>query len=701
MVDKRIIIGVVTVVLIAIALGVGLGVDWGGDKPAEDTSNASPVIIGTSKFVQITKADMEDEGGGSIRSRFSYTISEPGVPFIAIHFSSFDFNRECTMELTDKDNFLVVSYTDQGRKNRGDFWARHVEGDTLNILVYCVRAAGDNKSNFVIDEIVTGNPDDAVLEALEEPNQRTQPSRRLGAEELFPLDSDRHRNLSLCGNDDGKNAVCFQESHPDEYNLARAVSRLKIAGKGTCTGWLVGPNNLLFTNMHCIETQGDVDKTDFQFMAEGAKCSDSKTKTNGYDVYDGIEIVAKSYEKDYALVRLNGDPAAKYGYFEIDERKAVKGQTIYIPGHPLGRAKQFALNDSHPTSGGTDGRCAVLDVGKDSCGYSIKYQSIQYTCDTHGGNSGSPVVAIDSLKVIGLHHCGALNCDLGNLAVPFEGAGILADVKDLIGAPAPLTPAPTTSPPTAAPKTPPPTTPKPTPGPPTTSEPTQNPTVEGTLKCFAPKMKIQIQLDNFAKETRWELWQTDPPQIISQGGNYDNNALIEEEHCLADDGVHYLKFFDEFGDGFCCGKGFGFYKVWYNNQLLYHNNGETGKETQVEISPQQVCLDVFIHLTIETDKFGVETTWELQDSSGAMVATGGPYPGRFRFVEESICATDFGTYTFTMKDSFGDGMCCTAGNGGFKLFRDNQLKIDSDGQFKYFIRYEVPSIGDAVVVGGS
>lgn len=240
---------------------------------------------------------------------------------------------------------------------------------------------------------------------------------------------------------------------------------------------------------------------------------------------------------------------------EIDDRRAVPGETIYIPGHPMGRAKQFAIEDTWPTSGGSGGRCAVLDVGNDSCGYSNAYESIQYTCDTLGGNSGSPVIAVDTMKVIGLHHCGHLNCDLGNLAVPFESGGIYVDIRDLIDAPAPQTSSPTTSPPTQAPRTPAPVTPAPTDGPPSTSPPTQNPTVEGTLRCFAPKMRIQIQLDDFAEETRWELWQTDPPQIISQGGNYKNNELIEEEHCLADDGVHYLKFFDDFGDGFCCGKG--------------------------------------------------------------------------------------------------------------------------------------------------
>ncbi|KAL3940443.1 MAG: hypothetical protein SGBAC_005027 [Bacillariaceae sp.] len=703
MVNKTVIIAVVVIAVIAIGLGVGLGVDWSGDSDSETSTNLASVI-GESVSVRITKDDMTDEGGGSVRSKFTFTISEPGASYISIHFASFDFNRECTMELTDKNDYLIASYTDQGRRNRSSFWAHHAEGDTLNILVYCVRAAGDNKRDFVIDEMVKGFPDSVLLDAtLNEPDQRSaNPSRKLRAEELFPLDSERHRGLSLCGDDDGKNAICFKDSHPNEYNMARAVSRLRITGKGTCTGWLVGPNNLLLTNMHCIASQEDIDNTDFQFMAEGDDCNGSKTATAGYDVYEGVELVANSFQKDYALIRLAGDPVTKYGYMEIDDRRAVPGETIYIPGHPMGRAKQFAIEDTWPTSGGTGGRCAVLDVGNDSCGYSNAYESIQYTCDTLGGNSGSPVIAVDTMKVIGLHHCGHLNCDLGNLAVPFERGGIYVDIRDLIDAPAPQTSSPTTSPPTQAPRTPAPVTPAPTDGPPSTSPPTQNPTVEGTLRCFAPKMRIQIQLDDYAEETRWELWQTDPPQIVSQGGNYENNELIEEEHCLADDGVHYLKFFDDFGDGFCCGKGFGYYKVWYNNQLLYHNNGETKAETEVEISPQMVCLDVFFHLTLETDRFGVETTWELTDDANNVVGKGGPYPGEFRFVEESICATSFGSYTFTMNDSFGDGMCCAGGQGGgFKLYRDNELKIDNDGQFNYFIRYDVPSVGSAQIIAGS
>lgn len=315
MANRKVIIGVVTVILIAIGVGVGVAVSGGNifqifDQP----SNATPVITGTSQSVSITQDNLKDEGGGSVRTKFTYTIQRPGVPYIAIHFAKFDFSRECTMELSDQHHLLVVEYTDKGKKNLGKFWARHVEGEKLHILVYCLRGAGDNKAIFEIDEIVYGLTDNDMLMELEEPSQREEPSRRqLRAEELFPFDSNRHRSLTLCGEDDGKNAICYKDSHPDEYNVARAVARLQITGKGTCTGWLVGPNNLLFTNNHCIESQADVDNTDFQFMAEGTSCSASKTSTGRFDVYDGGELVTNSFSKDYALVRLSGDPVTKYG----------------------------------------------------------------------------------------------------------------------------------------------------------------------------------------------------------------------------------------------------------------------------------------------------------------------------------------------------------------------------------------------------
>jgi hypothetical protein len=150
--------------------------------------------------------------------------------------------------------------------------------------------------------------------------------------------------------------------------------------------------------------------------------------------------------------------------------------------------------------------------------------------------------------------------------------------------------------------------------------------------------------------------------------------------------------------------GFGYYKVWYNEWLIYHSNGEIGSEIEVEISPEQVCQGIPMQLTIETDTFGLETEWELKDASGTVVQTGGPYTGgSSSLIEEQLCVYDiFGTYTFTMRDTFGDGLCCNAGAGGsFKLARDGEEKFASNGEFDYFITYSIPPTGLGQIIDGS
>ena len=72
-----------------------------------------------------------------------------------------------------------------------------------------------------------------------------------------------------------------------------------------------------------------------------------------------------------------------------------------------------------------------------------------------------------------------------------------------------------------------------------------------------------------------------------------------------------------------------------------------------------VCLD----LQIVADNYPGENTYALVNSAGATVLSGGISAGVNQF---SICVAP-GDYTFTMFDSFGDGMCCTYGNGSYTL----------------------------------
>ena len=97
-----------------------------------------------------------------------------------------------------------------------------------------------------------------------------------------------------------------------------------------------------------------------------------------------------------------------YRFLELDNRRANIDEQIYIPQHPNGRPKEISIFDSDQLGGD-------YKVG----GYSIACSpnDMQYTCDTEGGSSGSPVISKDTQKVVALHHCGGLFC-IGNFGAP-------------------------------------------------------------------------------------------------------------------------------------------------------------------------------------------------------------------------------------------------------------------------------------------
>lgn len=81
------------------------------------------------------------------------------------------------------------------------------------------------------------------------------------------------------------------------------------------------------------------------------------------------------------------------------------------------------------------------------------------------------------------------------------------------------------------------------------------------------------------------------------------------------------------------------------------------------------CASGDIILSITFDNFPQETSWELTNSGGTVVAsesysTANPDGST---VTETISGLSAGNYTFTISDSIGDGICCSFGNGSYTL----------------------------------
>ncbi len=117
--------------------------------------------------------------------------------------------------------------------------------------------------------------------------------------------------------------------------------------------------------------------------------------------------------------------------------------------------------------------------------------------------------------------------------------------------------------------------------------------------------------------------------------------------------------------------------------------------------------EVFL-LKIRTDAFGEETYWELRNAAGQVLRRGGNQavgpqgggrgvtpnggPGAYGSnvtIHDTLYLPEPGCYSLYFVDAYGDGMCCTHGQGYFQLFRllpnssDLVLSGGSFGAYEY------------------
>lgn len=104
---------------------------------------------------------------------------------------------------------------------------------------------------------------------------------------------------------------------------------------------------------------------------------------------------------------------------------------------------------------------------------------------------------------------------------------------------------------------------------------------------------------------------------------------------------------------------------------------------ETEVDGDVTTLKVFII----QDQFGSQTTWDIINSAGEVVASGGPYPNlpsagtaanpdNLNNIPTDEC------YLFRIYDSANNGICCTYGEGKYYIKDANNNKIvDGDGQF--------------------
>ena len=216
--------------------------------------------------------------------------------------------------------------------------------------------------------------------------------------------------------------------------------------------------------------------------------------------------------------------------------------------------------------------------------------------------------------------------------------------------------------------------------------------------CVATQ--INLTTDNYGSETSWNITDSTGTEVAS-GNGYGNNQSATEDLCLNAD-TYTFTINDSYGDGICCSYGNGAYSVLVDGSEVASGaqftsaeataftvedtsggstgDGSTGDGSTDDGSTGSSCAATAGTLTLITDNYGSETSWNITNSSGTEVISGNGYSSNQTYSED-ICLDD-DTYSFTILDSYGDGICCSTGNGSYSLSIDATV-VASGANFTY------------------
>lgn len=96
-------------------------------------------------------------------------------------------------------------------------------------------------------------------------------------------------------------------------------------------------------------------------------------------------------------------------------------------------------------------------------------------------------------------------------------------------------------------------------------------------------------------------------------------------------------------------------------------NGDVSASSDVTITE-----GIILEIVITQDNYPQETSWDVVDEFGVTVGSGDVNGG-------TVCLAD-NCHTFTIYDTFGDGICCGYGNGSYSVLLDG-VEIATGGEF--------------------
>ncbi|TVR84484.1 MAG: hypothetical protein EA409_00845, partial [Saprospirales bacterium] len=121
------------------------------------------------------------------------------------------------------------------------------------------------------------------------------------------------------------------------------------------------------------------------------------------------------------------------------------------------------------------------------------------------------------------------------------------------------------------------------------------------------------------------------------------------------------------------------------NELLVYTSRPNGEEDENNSNDSlfyefnRASKELFVMIVL--DNYPGETSWNVVNDQDEVIASGGPYGGLSPgdTILESFCVLQDNCYTFTIFDTWGDGICCDWGDGSYMVIDVQTQEIYASG----------------------
>ncbi len=449
------------------------------------------------------------------------------------------------------------------------------------------------------------------------------------------------------------NVVC-PEGDPWRCDIS-SVAIIVVSGSGMCTGTVLNNHAqdqrpLFLSANHCGT---NVTNWVFRFNWESPTCTPTQNGPTTQSV-SGATWLANSAGSDFCLMELSSSIPASYNvYYAGWDASGVTPSNTTVIHHPSGDVKKISFDQDAPVQ---------ASWSSAQCWKILNYED----GTTEPGSSGSGLWDQDH-HLIGQLYGGSASCSsitedyYGRLSVSWDGGG-----------------SPTTR-------------------------------VKDYLDPNNTGIKVLDGLGTGSCAGVVYDYDASIPSIDGLSANYCNESAVTPTATLKNNGSVTLTQADIMYD-FNNGQSTGtipwtgslasgaittvnlpsFNLVAGVNTLVVtssspNGNADMNTGNDSETSNFNAVLNgVNVSIDIIQDQYGSETTWEINDGTNVLY-TGGPFSdGNDQQLEAADVCLEIGEcYNFVIYDVFGDGICCTYGNGSYTVQLDyNGMVLASGGQFQ-------------------